>query len=89
VSAGQTTEFSTSHGFLEGRAVFFRAKTATRVANLARLILWLLSLLFAGGFYFFVELLDDCLAIGEWRDNFTLDSLFLFARRRHHRGHRV
>jgi hypothetical protein len=52
--------------------VFFRAKTATQVANLARLILWLLSLLFTGGFYFFVHLFDDYLAIG---DNFTFDSL--------------
>jgi len=52
--------------------VFFRARTATQVANLAKLILWLLSLLFAGGFYFFIHLFDDYLAIG---DNFTLDPL--------------
>lgn len=58
--------------------MFFRAKTATQVADLARLILWLLSLLFAGGFYFFIELLDNYLAIGEWRDNFSRDSLLLF-----------
>jgi hypothetical protein len=59
--------------------VFFRAKTATQVANLAKLILGLLSFLFAGGFYFFIELLDNYLAVGEWRDNFSLDSLLLFA----------
>jgi hypothetical protein len=55
--------------------VFLRAKTATQVA---RRILCLLSLLFAGGFYFFIELLDNYLANGEWRGNFILDSLLLF-----------
>jgi hypothetical protein len=68
---GKRRNFQRRRTFLEGRAVFFRAKTATQVANLARLILWLLSLLFTGGFYFFVQLFDDYLAIG----NFTLDSL--------------
>ena len=60
--------------------MFFRAKTAMQGANLmGRRILCLLSLLFSGGFYFFVHLFDDYLAIGEWRDNFTLDSVFLLA----------
>jgi hypothetical protein len=60
--------------------VFYRAKTGMRAVRLVgRRILCLLSLLFAGGFYFFIELVDNYLAIGEWRDNFSLDSLFLLA----------
>jgi hypothetical protein len=43
-----------------------------------RYITCLLSLLFAGGFYFFLELFDSYLGIDdEWHDSFSLDTLLL------------
>lgn len=50
---------------------------AQQVGLVGRRVFCLLSLLLAGGFYFFVSLLDSYLAIGESRDSFTLDALFL------------
>jgi len=75
-SAGQTTKIFNVRG--EERVVFVRAISTTLAVSLARRILCLLSLLFAGGFYFFIELLDNYLANGEWRGNFILDLLLLF-----------
>ena len=57
-----------------------RKYAAPRVNLAGRRIICLLSLLFVGGFHFFLVLLDNYLAIGEGvRDSFFLDSLFITA----------